>query len=161
MHLFHLGISIFLEECRVAYLSSLDTEMSASGHLGQGHKVRPCKTAILNRCNSISAAFRNDFVLSYLHVDYFACQKSEKLNDFFTRTEVRGLLEGKYCSASDMLFAFVAPSIHRVTGYSAKPQVTEVYTIYSAHGNALSFRIDGLGFLREISKVAETTAELK
>lgn len=111
----------------------------------QQHQVRSCKKAIMNRWNSLLAAFENNIVVCHLQVDFSAYPESGLSEWIFLQKRAKGILKTKDHSVMDMTFPFLAAYIDKATVYRASLRLTEVHTIYSELVISLLFKRDRFG----------------
>lgn len=89
------------------------------------------KTQLLHGCNDRMAAYKHDFSIPGVRVDYSATPNTRYLSRMFTSTELKGMLEEKDYSNVGLVFSFVEAFLDRVLRDGDNSQLSTAHTLYS------------------------------
>lgn len=120
-----------LKECTVSYLSCPNnTNVTPVTNEGERTSVS-CKNKILHGCNNLIAGNLQNFSISDLYIVFWSTQVLEQLNDYYTATGVKKMLEEKDYHALEMVISILAAFINRSLEYTETPVLTPAHTLYS------------------------------
>lgn len=126
----HRGIYKLLKECAIKYSSS-DT-LNTDG-VRKGRKAFVIVRArVLQGCNLLLSTIEGSGKLPGTRIEFSREGCSNASDGIFSRTVVRGTLEGKYYNPLDRVFPFVTVFINQSTEHEKTAPRTRAPTGYSA-----------------------------
>lgn len=128
LDLFIFKSSKALKECNVTYFA-WETR-ACSGSKCEGNKRKPNKLQLLNGCDDLLGSFERDFSMIEIHIAFLVSQETGFLNQFFTSTSIKKMLEGKNYWVVDKVFPFLFTILARFLGYSGNPFLISVQKLY-------------------------------
>lgn len=145
-HMFHLGISKLVKDCKISFLSS---ETKVSHPTRRRDQCKPLgihSNYLLRGSNALVTAMVKEYPAAGLHIGSSINELSFELNGVFMSDGLLGMLEGKEFLCLDMLFSFVNASIDRVIGCDDTAPLTSVHVKYSDSTDSLTAVHRGKGW---------------
>lgn len=96
------------------------------------------KCLVLNAFNYLFSRYEKGFSDLRFQRNFSTAQYSLHLNDFFTTMDMEGMLEVNDYSAVHLL-SFIAVFLDRVIGWTNKPVLTAIHSLYSEGVNQRMF----------------------
>lgn len=98
---------------------------------------------LLKACKGILAHNEGKCPVSGLYVDHTIKQQTAQLDGLFREDGLRGIMRGRNYYASDIVFPFVAPFIHKIFGFVERCSLTTMTVLYTEMANKVLFDQSG------------------